>query len=132
MRRQLHRTGPRGGDNPALAGVVPGQPWPRADAGGAGHVQHHAIDAGQLARLHARHGLAHREVDGLHVDREQAVELVLGQTFQRLRQVPDASVVDEDVDGAEVVFGSVKHQLGVCRQAHVHTQRTCCRADRGF
>jgi hypothetical protein len=46
---------------------------------------------------------AHRQVDRLHVDRHDAVEVVLAHVFQRLRQVRDAGVVDEDVDAAEVL-----------------------------
>ena len=40
-----------------------------------------------LLRLEARHDLARRQVDRLHVDGEDAVELVLGERFERLRQV---------------------------------------------
>ena len=50
VRRQFHRIRARGGDDPALAGVVPAQARPRADAGGAGDVQHHAAHAAGAGR----------------------------------------------------------------------------------
>ncbi len=65
--------------------------------------------AGRIG-LHARHDLAHRQVDRLHVDRDDAVEIGLADLLERLRQVRHAGVVDHDVDAAEVQLGGLHHQ----------------------
>ena len=130
--RQLHRIGPRGGDHPAFAGVVPAQARPRADTRRAGHIEHHAADALQARRigLQARHGLAHGQVDRLHIDRHDAVEVVLGHVLQRLRQMGDAGVVDEDVEAAEMLLGGGHHQAHIGGLGHVHLDRPRRRAQR--
>ena len=83
------------------------------------------------ARFHARHGFFGGQINRLHVDGKDAVELVFGQALKGLRQVAHTGVVDEDVEAAKVQLRSVHHGGHIGCHADINTQRAGGGADAG-
>ena len=66
-----------------------------------------------------------RQVDRLHVDRIDAVELGLADLEQRLVAVRDAGIVDDDVDAAEGLRRRAHHGVDVGLVRDVAGARRC-------
>jgi hypothetical protein len=81
------------------------RPGPRADAGGGGGVD----DDAAAAPPQRRDAVPGREIEALHIDREDAVELLLGDVEHRLVALGRAGVVDHYVEPAIGAFGLGDH-----------------------
>eukprot|EP01022_Parablepharisma_sp_SALTPOND_P019609 TRINITY_DN3382_c0_g1_i1.p3 TRINITY_DN3382_c0_g1~~TRINITY_DN3382_c0_g1_i1.p3 ORF type:complete len:271 (+),score=108.16 TRINITY_DN3382_c0_g1_i1:336-1148(+) len=101
VRTQFGGHGLAGGDDRTLAAVVPGQARARAHAGGGGDVDEGT--AADLAEV-GHEGLG-REEDALDVDRIDAIELLFFHFQHGAVAVGGASVVDDDVELAELRQG---------------------------
>jgi hypothetical protein len=91
-----HRQGVRYG-NAALGSVVGGESRPRSQAGGRPDIDHHAA---ALAAKHRHHRLAEQK-QAFDVNREDAIEFGLGDVGDRLVDMRDAGIVDQDVQPSE-------------------------------
>ena len=108
-----HRLGD--GVHRALGAVVPDESGARADRRARGGVD----DAPPARLTHERHGVLRRPVERLHVDREDAIELVLGDVLHRLAALRHPGVVDHDVEAAVALDRLRDESAGVVVARHV-------------
>ena len=101
-------------ENAVLRGDVSALEW-RCDEG-VGRCD--VDDAAPLFRLHAREGEARGVEGGRQVQRDDEVPFRGREVFHR-RDVLNACIVDEDIDGAELLLHGAEHCLDLVGLRHV-------------